>query len=339
MQALKRWSLWLILALCACNSCEDKECRCPTICDEKKPICPKCDEETKCGEEEPIAPPPYKAYGFNFGPYEDGQDPNMGTVIPFSQLRARMGIVAPHTEWVRAFGSTHGIENVCRAAREYGLKCLGGAWLSADLSANEEELSGLIRLGEEGYLDGAVVGSEVLLRQELTATQLLAYIERVKAALPEVEVAYADVYGILLENPNVVAASHFVFMNIYPYWEGVRIDNAVAKIHAEYARMLAAAGGKEVIISETGWPSGGNAVVDALPSPENARFYFLNFVSWARANNVKYFYFEAFDEAWKAAQPEGPQGAHWGRWDVHGNMKAGTLEVFEGATMDDNWTR
>ena len=283
------------------------------------------------------ATPAYKAHGFNFSPYENGQSPHAGAVIPLSQLRARMEIIAPYTEWVRGFGSTNGLENTCQVAREYGLKCLGGAWLSGDLAANERELSGLIQAGQEGFLDGAVVGSEVLLRGDLTETQLLGYMGRVRAALPGLPVTYADVYGKLLEHPNVMAASDFVFVNYYPYWEHAKVDHAVAQLHALHQRMLAAANGKEVVVSETGWPSDGNSMGEAVPSPENARFYFLNFVSWARANHVKYFYFAAFDEAWKVVD-EGPQGAHWGRWDALGNMKAGSMEVFNGQTMEDNWS-
>ncbi|MGD9213108.1 MAG: hypothetical protein PVI90_20165, partial [Desulfobacteraceae bacterium] len=50
-----------------------------------------------------------------------------------------------------------------------------------------------------------------------------------------------------------------------------------------------------------------------------------------------YFYFEAFDEPWKADY-EGLQGAHWGIWTSNGIMKDGMNRVFDGETIDDNWT-
>jgi hypothetical protein len=111
----------------------------------------------------------------------------------------------------------------------------------------------------------------------------------------------------------------------------------MARLHARYERVLAVSGGKEIIVSETGWPSGGNTVGDAVPSPENAAFFFKDFVSWARTEGIKYFYFEATDEPWKAAY-EGPQGAHWGVFDGDGNLKPGMQAVFAGETMDDNWS-
>ncbi len=50
------------------------------------------------------------------------------------------------------------------------------------------------------------------------------------------------------------------------------------------------------------------------------------------------FYFEAFDEPWKAFNGEGPQGAHWGIWDNKVILKPGMRAVFDGETIADNWS-
>src|SRR3954452_6196764 len=60
----------------------------------------------------------------------------------------------------------------------------------------------------------------------------------------------------------------------------------------------------------------------AVPSPANADQYSLQYLTWAGANNIQSFYFEAFDETWKISS-EGPQGAHWGIWDTTGLIKSG----------------
>lgn len=49
-------------------------------------------------------------------------------------------------------------------------------------------------MANEGYVDIAAVGNEVLYRGELTEYELLSYIERVKAAIPHVPVGYVDTY-------------------------------------------------------------------------------------------------------------------------------------------------
>ena len=279
----------------------------------------------------------YKVYGISFSPYMDGQDPNMGSQISEDQLYSRMSIIAPYTHWLRTFGSTHGLEEAGSIAHELSLKAAIGAWLSDDLSANEQEISNLISAAKAGDVDIAIVGSEVLLRNDLTESQLIEYIDRVKEEAPDVLVTTADVYGELLAFPDIMDACDIIFVNYYPFWEGINIEQAIAAIDGWHKQITDAAGDKTVIVSETGWPSDGYQIGNAVPSDKNASYYFLNFVSWARANDVSFFYFEAFDERWKAAY-EGEQGAHWGIWNKDGILKSGMQDVFDGKTMMDNWS-
>jgi len=279
----------------------------------------------------------YKLYGLNFSPYMDGQSPDRETLISEEQIRERLRIIAPYTRWIRTFGMTCGLENTGRIAHEMDLKVAGGAWLSDDMAENSRQMANLIEAARNGEIDLAVVGSEVLLRHDLTEARLLEYIQQFRDAVPGVPVTTADVYGVLLAHQALIDASDVVFVNYYPYWEGRDVDTAVASVHSFHQQMTARAGEKEVIVSETGWPSDGNVRGDAVPSLPNACFYNLNVVSWARSENVKYFIFEAFDEAWKASH-EKPQGAHWGMWYSDGNMKTCMAPVFDGETLPDNWT-
>lgn len=280
----------------------------------------------------------YRIAWTDFSPYMDGQDPNLGSLIPETQLLSRAKIVAPYTQGLRIFGCSSGLERTGAVARGLNLKIAMSAWLSRDLSANEREIACLIAVAQAGQADIVIVGSETLYRGDLTEAQLLAYIRRVKQAVPAgVRVTTADVYGELLAHPAIVAGVDVVLANYFPYWEGSAVDRAMAALHGAHQRVVAAAAGKQVMVSETGWPSCGNTIGAAVPSPANASFYFLNFVSWARANNVEYMYFEAFDESWKSAH-EGPQGACWGNWDKNGNLKPGMKRVFDGERLPDNWT-
>ncbi len=279
----------------------------------------------------------YRVYGLNFSPYIEDQDPNFGVEISEEQIRTRMEIIAGNTSWIRTFGSTHGLEKCGFIAHDLGLKAALGAWLDANKTTNEEEINNLIMNAKAGDADMLIVGSEVLLRQDLSEEELIDYINRIKEEVPDIPVAYADTYATFLNHPNIIDSIDVIMVNYYPYWEGIRVEDAVAVLNYWHQKILEIAGGKKVIVSETGWPSDGEQIGDAIPSLDNASYYFLNFVSWARANNVDYFYFEAFDEPWKAKY-EGPQGAHWGIWDKDGNMKQGMNRVFEGEIMEDNWS-
>jgi exo-beta-1,3-glucanase (GH17 family) len=288
-------------------------------------------------EGEMSLPTAYRLHGVNFGPFEGDQDPNMGAHVSADQIERRMGILTPHTQWIRTFGCTNGLEHAGRIARSLGVKAAMGTWIGPDPVANEAELESLIREAKNGNVDLAIIGSEVLLRGDLSPAELLACIRRFRTEVPNVQVTTADVYSELLKHPEVMAECDVILANYYPYWEGVDAREAMAWLHARHQRVVAAAGAKAVMVSETGWPSAGDTIADAVPSPENAAFFFKNFISWARAEGVDYFYFEAFDEPWKAAY-EGPQGAFWGIWDKDGNLKPGMEAVFDGETMDDNWT-
>ncbi|HEY6390463.1 MAG TPA: glycosyl hydrolase family 17 protein [Bryobacteraceae bacterium] len=280
----------------------------------------------------------YKLSGIGFSPYLSGQDPNQNLTISQSQIQQRMAIVAPYTNWVRTFGCTHGLDKSGVAARGLGLKVAIGIWIGRDSTANSQEIACGVAVAQSGQADMVIVGSETLLRGDVSEQQLVAYIQTVRQQVPSnIPVTSADIYGILLAHPAIIQASDVVMANFYQYWEGYSINTAVSGLHLAYKQLVAAANGKAVLVSETGWPSAGNAVGAAVPSPANASAYFINFVSWAKANNVQYFYFEAFDEAWKA-QYEGPQGAAWGLWDQLGNLKPGMQPVFDGQTAPDNWS-
>ena len=280
----------------------------------------------------------YPLYGIDFSPYENGQDPNNNPYVGADQIRARLQVIASYTQWARSFSMTTGLENFPPIARSLGLRVAAGAWISTDLSQNDQEIANLISAANAGNVDIAIVGSEVLQRGNLSESQLIAYMQQVRQAIPSnIPVTTADTYGELLAHPNVIAASDVVFANIYPYWEGRAIDNAVCDAVADYNQVVNAAGGKTVVVSETGWPNAGDAVGAAVPSPANAAQFLLQFVTWARSNNVPFFYFEAFNEEWKAKY-EGPEGAYWGIWDEYGVLKPWMQPVFSGQTEPINCT-
>lgn len=257
----------------------------------------------------------------------DEQNPNYGSQVNRSQVIKRLKTVAPYTTWIRTYGTGAGQEYAGSEAHKMGLKTAIGAWLSSDIEANNREINELINESKAGYVDLAIVGSETLLRNDLSEDQLINYIKRVKQEAPGIKVTTGDTYSELIDHPKVMDECDVIFYNSYPYWEGININDSINLQNSRYKNIVNKVKNKTVIVSETGWPSSGNTIGNAVPSPENAANYFNDFVSWARKNNVQYFYFEAFDETWKAIN-EGPQGAHWGIWDKDGNMKSGMEKAF-----------
>lgn len=259
-------------------------------------------------------------HGLCFSPYLEGQEP--GTQLSEAQIRKRMAIIKPHSQWVRTFSCTEGNEMIPRIAREYGLKTLVGAWLGKDKEINEAEINALIEVAKAGYADIVAVGNEVMYRGDLSEEALLKTIYRVKKALDGtgIPVGYVDAYYEFEERPKITEACDVILANCYPFWEGCSREYALLYMKDMYQRAQRAGQGKKVIITETGWPNVGEKFHGAQPSTENALKYFIDTQRWSKSDDIEVFYFSSFDESWKTGD-EGDVGAYWGLWDKNEQLK------------------
>lgn len=261
----------------------------------------------------------HKMKGICFSPYENRQKP--GYYISEDQIRNRLVTIQPHTEWIRMFSSTKGHENIPMIAKEMGMKTISGAWINKDKEANDKEIENLIKNINEGYVDIAVIGNETLYRNDISEAELISYIRHVKSAITvDVPVSTADVYYELLQRPELINTCDVILANTYPFWEGFPITLAGLQLKKAYTELKNVDPSKKVIISETGWPSAGEVVGDAVPSQINALKYFVDTQLWAKNNDIEVFHFSSFDEAWKITE-EGELGANWGLWDSKGTLK------------------
>ena len=257
--------------------------------------------------------------GLCFSPYIEGQ--KVGDILTEEQIRRRLDIIAPHTKWIRTFSSTEGNELIPEIAHQKGIKTIVGAWISNDKERNEREIHTLITLANNGLVDIAAVGNEVLHREEISEVELIGYINRVKQAVPtHIEVGYVDAYYQFIERPKLIDACDLILSNFYPFWEGAAIDFSLSYLNNMLDVTKAVCNGKKIIITETGWPSFGEMVESAVPSRINAMKYFVVSHEWAKNNKLELFHFSSFDESWKVVQ-EGKLGTSWGLWDKNENFK------------------
>jgi GPH family glycoside/pentoside/hexuronide:cation symporter len=256
-------------------------------------------------------------YGLCFSAYT--QDQGAGDQLTEAQVRRRIALIAPHTRWVRSFACTEGHELIPRLAREKGLKTMVGAWISHDRDRNEREIAGLLTWPRPGWSTPPWWATRCCCASELTEAELLAYIARVRAALPKTcPWAVSTPTYHFLERPALTAACDVLLPNCYPFWEGAhRPGRAVpARMHG---LVQAAGGDKPVIVTETGWPGSGQPVAGAVPSAEHAMRYFIDVQQWARREGVQLFYFSSFDEPWKLASRK----AKWARSGACGTRTSG----------------
>ncbi|MBZ9777667.1 glycosyl hydrolase [Psychroflexus sp. CAK8W] len=258
-------------------------------------------------------------HGICFSMYEDGQKP--GDHITEEQVRRRMTILKPHIKWVRSFSCIEGNEFVPKVAKELGIKTLVGAWISDDKEKNREELDALIEMANNGLVDIAAVGNEVLYRDDIPLEELKEHIQEVKDSIPShIPVGYVDAYYEFSVHPDLTDMCDVILSNCYPFWEKCHHDYALTHMQQMFGQAMNAGRGKKVIITETGWPSKGESLGGAEPSYENALKYFINTQLWCKKAGIESFYFSSFDESWKVGA-EGIVGAYWGLWDKNEKIK------------------
>ena len=280
-----------------------------------------------------------RKFGLNFNPHEGNQDPRLNSPVSKAQIRRKLSFLRHFTDKIRTFGTSPiaNLNAIPAIADEFNFCVALGIWLDKDLQTNQQEIDLAIESAQQGCVHTIVVGNETLLRGDLTEDELIAYIQQVQQKIPGVQVTTAEIYPNWLSHPNLVAAVDIIYANIYAYWEGVREEVAVAATRYHYMSVKNIAQGKEVVISEVGFPFCGDRFGNAVPSPENARKVLLEFVTWAERQNIEFYYFSSQDEPWKVRE-EGAAGGCWGLRDQAGVLKPGVAQIHDGVESDDTWS-
>jgi exo-beta-1,3-glucanase (GH17 family) len=237
--------------------------------------------------------------------------------ISEQQIAQDLAQLARISDCVRTYSNENGLDQVPELAAKVGLKVIQGIWLSNNRLKNLAQISTAVRLTKQypATITSLVVGNEVLLRGEMTSTDLAATIRSVKAQVA-VPVTYADVWEFWLRYREVYEAVDFVTIHILPYWEDfpIRAKYAAAHVDAIRRRMAVAFPGKEILVGETGWPSEGRMRDAALPSRTNQARVVSEILDLAKRENFRVNLIEAYDQPWKR-QLEGTVGGYWGLFD------------------------
>ena len=262
--------------------------------------------------------PAAKLQCVSYAPFRGEQTPLLlPTRIAPEQIAEDLAQLAKITDCVRTYSIENGLDQVPALAAKAGLKVIQGIWLGSNRLKNLAQISTVVGLTRQypGVITAVVVGNEVLLRGEMTTSDLAATIRSVKAQV-SVPITYADVWEYWLRNREVYEAVDFVTIHILPYWEDfpIRAKYAAAHVDAIRKRMAVAFPGKEILIGETGWPSEGRMREGALPSRTNQARVVSEILGLAKQENFRVNLIEAYDQPWKR-QLEGTVGGYWGLFD------------------------
>ncbi|KAF5003315.1 hypothetical protein FDECE_10130 [Fusarium decemcellulare] len=199
---------------------------------------------------------------------------------------------------IQAYSEDDPIE-AFEAAIETETSILLGVWASGTDNI-DKEISALKKAVTKYGTDftdliiGVSIGSEDLYRNSVTGVKnkggvgadpdvLVGFIDDFRKAfkstpISKIPVGHVDTWDVWPNTTNkaVLDAIDFIGVDEYPYYEndkGNDIKNAGKLFDKAYEATIAAAGGKPVWVTETGWPYTGPDWDEAEPSVANAKKY------------------------------------------------------------------
>jgi len=276
---------------------------------------------------QPAAEPPWpsRVQGMAFSPFYSGQDPGRQVLPTPQQIEADLQLLSGKVTAVRTYSSLKSLGRVPEIAARHQIKVTLGAWLDSQHASNEAEIQAAVELAREHpNVIRVIVGNEALYRRNLGLDELIAHIERVRAAVDQ-PVSTAEPPHIWLAHPQLAEHVDFITVHLLPYWEGIDVERANAHIDARMQELRRAFPGKRIVIGEVGWPSAGRTRGAAVASTSNEALFLRRFLRQAREEGYLYYIMEAFDQPWKARY-EGAVGAYWGVYDVKREPKFAFVE-------------
>jgi exo-beta-1,3-glucanase (GH17 family)/cellulose synthase/poly-beta-1,6-N-acetylglucosamine synthase-like glycosyltransferase len=200
-------------------------------------------------------------------------------------------------------------------AASLGMQITLGAWLHKDRTRNNLEVAAAIAQAQRHHnVRRLIIGNETLLKQTLSLEQLIDYLRKAKREA-RVPLSTAEPWHVWMKHPELAREVDFITVHLLPYWEGLGLDTALEESFERLSRVQAQFPNKAIVVGEVGYPSRGNTIKNAQPSPAVQAAFVRRFVQRAEREGLDYFLIEAYDQPWKITE-EGRAGAYWGLFDA-----------------------
>ncbi len=247
----------------------------------------------------PKTPPSSGGAGFSSGvsysPYNAD-----GTCKSASQVANDFKIVTEFSI-IRLYGTDcDQIPNVLAAVKDKGISLFLGIF---DLTKIPSECKAIVEAvnGDWSAINTVSVGNELINNGKASVTEVTAAIDQVRAALGPTgyngPVVTVDTMTAMKANPELCHASDFCAINCHAFFDGNVPAEGAGHFVLDWAQQVSeAAGGKTVVISETGWPTRGDTNNKAVPSKENHDKAIASIKQHIPDNLIL---FSAFNELWK----------------------------------------
>ncbi|KAJ8144150.1 hypothetical protein OY671_002738 [Metschnikowia pulcherrima] len=255
--------------------------------------------------------------GISYSPYtKDGQCKTA------SQVKSDIEMLSGHT-LIRLYSvDCSGIENVV-AAMSSSQKLFLGIW---DITAVDTDLPSMaqqVLTGNRGWsaVHTVAIGNEVVNSARGTAAQVASAVSSArswfKSNAPDYTgyIVTVDTLAATMADSSLCDISDYLAVNCHPYFSGIEASTSGTWLKQQIDSLQSFCGGsKQILVTESGWPTQGNTEGQAVPSVANQ---LLAVKGLGTVLGDQVLMFTTFNDYWKAPGPWNVE-QHWG---IYGDPK------------------
>lgn len=246
--------------------------------------------------------------GITYSPYTDG-----GACKSAQQVASDLASLSSYGV-IRLYGvDCNQVENVFQG-KASGQKLFLGVYFMDQIEAGVEQIASAVN--SYGSWDDVVavsIGNE-LVNSGASVDTVSSYVSTGRAALTSAgytgPVVSVDTFTALIANPSLCDCNDFVAVNAHAYFDqNTAAEDAGSWLMNQIERVWGTCNGnKQVVITESGWPSQGQTYGKAVPSKENQK---IAIESIKKTCGDATILFTAFNDYWKADGAWGVE-KYWG---------------------------
>lgn len=245
---------------------------------------------------------PSNVLGMTYSPYSNnGQCKGQADVLKDVGEIAKKGF-----SHVRLYATDcNGLENVGKAAKQHKLKMIVGVYIdSTGVSGAQKQVKALSEWAQWDMVTLVVVGNEAINDGYVTVAELAGLISSAKKTFQQSgyngDVTTSEPINIWEQQGKSLCSSiDSVGANIHPFFNAQTTADQAGKFARSEVKILEGiCPGKDVMILETGWPSGGDANGAAVPGKEQQTAAIKALVSEVGKQSV---FFSYSNDLWKSA--------------------------------------
>lgn len=274
-----------------------------------------------CSHSRAAPPPdwPNEIYGLTYSPFRRGQSSRRKIFPTKKQIREDLSILSTLTKHIRIYSVEGTLRHIPELALEYGLKVTLGAWISKDEMRNEREIALCIELANTvPSVESVIVGNESLYRNDISAFQMLGYLNHVRNAV-QVPVSTSEQWHMWIDFPELADHVDFLAVHILAFWENISMIEAPQFVNQKTAELMRLFPHKRLVVTEVGWPSKSCISRRGSSTQADQSIYLRNQLNALSLEGISYFVVEAFDQWWKT--DEGVSGPRWGIFNEKRTLK------------------